>query len=507
MVKKIDAAKKEPKLCGLCGKTKGLHGKCDCLVKTVKVSIIKPLDDSWENVGQRLSDVRGCTHRLIAGGVQACLRLGREEQSSAEVSQAARDGVKEALAYERTWWTGCIGKGHEDGNTDPDKAVRLAEFALPSAIEDAIATRVAKTYTDARKHMWRGNKRPPFSKSGAPIPFRDGENSWNLDRDAKGYVLSLKIFPGRGPMTRFAVRVDGGSAHADMRKLVGRQVKPCDARVVRNERTKKWEARLCFQFHCPAKSEGTEVIAVHRGMHNFLTIAKTTGEVWMLPGDGYLVQKRAFSARRAQMAAHIRKGELGHGARGHGKQRRFKVLTKLDDAEKRMIKSACQKAAKYSEHPGDGRGQRNGIGVVDCALRGTPANVVLIEDYSTLPKDDARYMPTWPWAQLKEAVAWACKNAGLELRTVPAAYSSQRCPACHWTDASNVRTVSTKRGGTTVRFECTADDCGFRMHADAAAAFNMLAAGGLGDEPLKKFEERLLTLARATRRRKDDAAE
>jgi hypothetical protein len=499
-------SKRPPRLCELCDQTKGVGGDCECLVKTIKVSIIKPLDDSWETVGQRLFDIRGSVHRLIAGGVQACLRLGREDQSGAEVAQAARDGVKEALVYERAWWTKCVGKKFEGGNHDPNKATRLAEFALPSVIEDAIATRVAKTYVDARKHMWRGDKRPPFSKSGAPIPFRDGENAWTIERDAKGYVLSLKIYPGRGAKTRFAVRVDGGSAHADMKRLTSKSgAKPCDARVVRNERTNQWEARLCFQFLRPVQAEGTEVIAVHRGMHNFLTIAKTTGEVWMLPGDGYLTQKRAFSARRAQLSAHIRKGEIGHGARGHGVRRRYKALTNLDDAEARMIKSACQKAAQYSEHPNDGRGQRSGIGVVDCALRGTPANLVLIEDYSTLPKDDARFMPAWPWAQLKGAIEWACKKSGLELLAVPAAYISQRCPACHWTDESNVRTVSVK-GGTTVMFECTAEGCGLRRHVDAVAAWNMLAAGGLGDEPSKRFQERLEALAKASRRN-DKAAE
>jgi hypothetical protein len=249
-------------------------------------------------------------------------------------------------------------------------------------------------------------------------------------------------------------------------------------------------------------------------MHNFLTIVKTTGEVWMLPGDGYLAQKRAFSARRSSLSKHIRKGELGHGARGHGMRRRFKALTKLDDAEGRMIRSACQKAASYHEHPDHPDDRTRGIGVVDCARRGSPARLVLIEDYSTLPKEDVRFMPTWPWAQLKEAVAWACKKAGLELRVVPAAFIRQRCPACRWMDASNVKVV-TSRGGTTTMFECTAPDCGFRRHVDAVAAFNMLIDGcgpgadggpGLGERALEKFEERLQALARASRRSEQEAA-
>ena len=510
-----------PRLCGLCGRGKGFgakidgpNGKCECLVKTVGVSIIKPLDDTWENVGRRLFDLRGCMHRLLNAGIRACVRADEapmtDRATDKDLSAAARAGIKVALSDERAYWTGRVGKGHEDGAMDPEKAVRLSELALPSVIEDYVATRAVKAYADARKHMGRGDKSLPSFKGGSPIPFRDGDTSWSIERDDKGYVLSLKLFPGRGPMTRFAVRVFGASGHADVKRMIAGDAKLGDARVVRNDRTRAWEARLCFQFQRPEAVVGTEVLAVHRGMHNFLTIVKTTGDVWQLPGDGYLLQKRAFSARRAQMASHIRKGELGHGARGHGIRRKFAALTRLDDAEARMIKSACQKAASYTERPGEQRGQRQGIGVVDCALREPRAAVVLIEDYSKLPPDDARFMPSWPYAQLKGSVAWACQKAGLELREVPASFISQRCPACKWTDPSNVRTVSARHGGTTVMFECTADGCGFRRHVDAIAALNMLAAGGCGEGPLERFEERMKAFARANRDHrsgKDEAAE
>ncbi len=140
-------------------------------------------------------------------------------------------------------------------------------------------------------------------------------------------------------------------------------------------------------------------------------------------------------------------------------------------------------------------------------MREPRASVVLIEDYSKLPPDDARFMPSWPYAQLKSAVAWACQKAGLELREVPASFISQRCPACAWTDPSNVKASSTRTGGTVIMFECTAPECGFRRNADAVAGFNMLAVGGCGEEPLKRFEEKLQALARASRRNEKEAAQ
>ena len=225
-------------------------------------------------------------------------------------------------------------------------------------------------------------------------------------------------------------------------------------------------------------------MAVHRGMHQFVSIADTRPAVRRLPGDAWLLAKIGFSARRRSLMQHIRHGELGHGARGRGVRRRYQALTRLDDAEARMMKSACQQSAAM---------------VVKHALA-IGAAVVLIEDYSTIRDNSTLHVPKWPWAQLKGAIEWVCKKSGLELREVPAEYISMRCPACEHVSADNVsgagKPEKTPGQRASARFECVS--CGLDWHIDSIAAFNMLAHEA-GSEPVKAMRAALLRMAKSAR--------
>jgi hypothetical protein len=452
------------------------------LVSSVGATLVKPLgDDTWESVGPRLRDLQGCMHRLLNYGVRAAAMS--EEQHAQALNASARAGVKRAIADEKTYWSERLGRRFEGANHDPGKAERLAGLSLPSAIEDYVATRSVKAYTDARKHMARGDKSLPSFNNRAPIFLRDGENAWELRRGAVGgYELGLKLLPGRSGKVWFILGVDGASQHAHLRRMLSGDagVKLGDAKIVRNRRG-KWEVRLCYTRPAPDRASGSNVIAVHRGMHQMLTIASNTGQVASLPGEAFLRAKLGFSARRRSLSQHIRKGELGDGARGRGRQRRYQALTRLDDAEARMMRSACQQAAAF---------------VVECASGSRPgahrpragwdASVVYIEDYQTVADEsDRRFMPRWPWAQLKSALEWACRKAGIEMRETSSAYIAITCPACRHVDANNVN-------GRT--FECLACGAGPKSmiaNVDTVAAFNMLWDAGFGDEPRKRFEKRM----------------
>jgi transposase len=191
-----------------------------------------------------------------------------------------------------------------------------------------------------------------------------------------------------------------------------------------------------------------------------------------------------------------------------------------------MIKTACQQAAAR---------------VIQFAIRDGAATI-LVEDYQTIvphiDDDGARFLPKWPWAQFKGAVDWAAKKAGLSVVEVPAEYISQKCPACGKTCPENVgwwKKLNEReraeekalaadqgpalemgdgppRGPEAVRthaiavFSCV--DCGLKRNTDTIAAFNMLAAYGLGDGPRQKFEASLRALAKQQKLRgMMDAAE
>jgi IS605 OrfB family transposase len=455
------------------------------LVRSVRVGLLKPLGDvSWDIVGARLRDMKSSMHRLLNAGVRAA---AIDDGGTASLMRASRKGVKAALAGERAYWLARSGKRFEGSNHDPEKAARMSEFTLPSVVEDTVAAKAAKSFADARKHMARGDKSIPSFNRHAPIFFREGHTSWSLRRDDRGqYELGLKLGTEmRGALTWFALSVDGGSAFANLKRMVvgGEGVKLGDAKVMWNERRRGprgerrpgWEAALVYTSPPPVRVAGDASIVVHRGMHQMLTLASTGGQVWSVPGDAYLAAKLGFAARRRKLSQHTRRGELGHGARGHGTARRYRALDSLGDAEARMIKTACQQAAARA---------------VEFAVREC-AGEILVEDYQTIQDDSEvgrRFIPKWPWAQLKAAVEWAARKAGLTVREVDSAYVSIRCPACRHISTDNVKDRM---------FTC--GQCGLKRNTDTIAAFNALQNAGLGDVPRQKFEAALTSFARAMR--------
>jgi hypothetical protein len=122
----------------------------------------------------------------------------------------------------------------------------------------------------------------------------------------------------RGEKVWFAVGVHGAGAYADLKRMTSGMVgvKVGDAKVVRNDKLKKradgkrrcaWEAILSYSSPAPSQRTGDDVVAVHRGMHQMLTLAATTGQAWPIPGDAYRAAKIGLAARRKSLQEHIRK--------------------------------------------------------------------------------------------------------------------------------------------------------------------------------------------------------
>ena len=83
-----------------------------------------------------------------------------------------------------------------------------------------------------------------------------------------------------------------------------------------------------------------------------------------------------------------------------------------------------------------------------------------------------RYLRASQIGHIQEHLYWTALKRGLPIVAVPAAYSSQGCPNCHYADRSNRLTQQT--------FCCV--KCGYKGHADVVAARNL--ENRLNDEEL-----------------------
>jgi transposase len=82
------------------------------------------------------------------------------------------------------------------------------------------------------------------------------------------------------------------------------------------------------------------------------------------------------------------------------------------------------------------------------------------------PRKTNRKLNRWTKKELSDAIDRHTSASGARREFVPAAYTSQACPRCFWTDRSN------RKGEA---FRCR--HCGYRGHADAVASSNVLKWG------------------------------
>ena len=94
--------------------------------------------------------------------------------------------------------------------------------------------------------------------------------------------------------------------------------------------------------------------------------------------------------------------------------------------------------------------------------------------HSPRPADVNRRLNTWTKRRLSADIALHVSASGARRAIVSAAYTSQACPRCHWTDRGN-------RKGQAFRCE----HCSHRGRADAVAASNV--RGRASDRTITRF--------------------
>jgi putative transposase len=96
-----------------------------------------------------------------------------------------------------------------------------------------------------------------------------------------------------------------------------------------------------------------------------------------------------------------------------------------------------------------------------------------------------RFLNNWAKRDLSKKLGLHISASGARRQFVNAAYTSQECPGCHWTDRGN-------RSG--ISFVCS--HCGYTGHVDSVASSNIRSRGSDGDitlfTPVKRVKEILL---------------
>lgn len=438
------------------------------ITATLRLEIVKPVDGDWDDFGRTIRALRAPLHRVL-NGVVTDLEI--------EKRVADESGVKGKHPQTRAYQiTGALWKRERDAAVARIAAGKpyagdeaIAEVEPGSSLVLGAATAAYTKWQKYRKEAWRGSMTLPTFRGSSPV-FVVGAGV-GLDVSDGNHVLRLNLKGGRGVASRLIVKVDGGSAHADLRRIVDGAAKLGDCRVVEDDRggKRKWFALVSHTREIEDVTGG-RTMALHRGVTTFLTAAiGRDGEKEALTrviayGKDILAHKDAYSARRRSLGQHSR--ELGAGAKGHGKARREEHITRLQDADARWVENKCRQIAADAMRLGESRGVTRIVldDWTNPASAGAPH----------LGEHVEKMIRRFPLAQLRTSIEWAAKKRGWTVDVVSGADESRECPGCgHVHDAPPVRV---HHAGEARIFVC--ERCKLERAADAIAAWNMLRRAG-----------------------------
>jgi len=196
----------------------------------------------------------------------------------------------------------------------------------------------------------------------------------------------------------------------------------------------RFRLNLNYETEAPPKVAG-RAVGIDLGIRNFAVTSDGDRHPSRNPSVLRAAKRRYFHGKRALQAKGTR-------------------------SAKRRLRATAGREERFS---------RDVCHMVSKEIAGTPGvNVFVLEDLRGV-RDRWRGMwPNrdvhgWPFSRLRFDLTYKAEALGKSVVTVPAAYTSQRCPKCGSTEPGN------RRGS---RFHCGM--CGFCGHADVVAARNIL---------------------------------
>jgi transposase len=416
-------------------------GQCpNCIIGGFGLEIVMPLDGTWNDLERQLRGLKSITHQILNYVIQC--EVGQYLAGEREQDPNKRDAVDRAYKYANE---ACEHWARRTGREGLYRDV-------PTGMLATIGRNAHKKFKQWKKAP---GERLPQWKPDSPILLRAQE----FEFDPVGLTASLKIH--RLGSVRVVVKPVSGGSWANVQLLRKKLVTSTDAKIKYLKRKKKWQLTITvIKPRTTMEATPGMTVAVNRGRYNLLYAVANDGKAGqrIRKGEDVLEVKKRIRARKERVSSA--RYHRGSGARGHGRDRFFKAETHVGDIEANFVRSVCQQAAADLDR--------------FCTTRG--AGTVIIEDFTTIQDEDLRYLPSWPWYQLAQAVKRMCLKSGRRLIEVPSEYLSSECLCC-----GNVDVSQAKSNGV---FHCAV--CNYERPTDFVTTIIMLrrAVDPLTGEPV-----------------------
>jgi len=423
------------------------------ITQTARFRLVKPVDGDWNRLGSLLRALRTPLHRVLNGIVTELELDARRQHHGLLVAHPRTASYRLA----RDLWAA----ERQAAQTRCDeKRPYVGDAAMAGSPPSSSAILGVSGVAYARWHKWRqdawrgASSLPSFRARGPVYVSSHGVSCTARDGDI---VLGVRLLAKGHATEELIILPHGANGFVAARKILA-GAKLGDVRLICDDRDGSWQVLVAYTHEvCDAEPGAT--MALHRGISTFLTAAvgrtgaREAYTTIIEGGADILAHKAAYTARRKSLGRHAR--SLGAGAKGHGDARRHEHITRLEDSDDRWVRSKCQEVAAH---------------VMRLATR-KHVSRLLIEDWSTpggkgLPEQIQYLIHAWPFARLREMIAWAGKRAGITVEYAATSGNGRTCPMCSHVEEAWQR-------GT---FRCS--KCMLERPADVVFAWNMLLRDG-----------------------------
>lgn len=473
---------------------------------TIKLEIIKPLDTTWDQCGDRLRAMS----RSLTFALNLTLRdlyVGAVEEIAAKRSRVKPDIAWRSAVPKRlqAHWNAELSARFErdrawaakNKRREPDASAYLpVVYALVSETSDLILSRFSGEHLQDL-----AQSRASFpSYGGDRYPFYAEGRECVVAGDADDAMVGFPLWSTGKRLSRFVVAPCGGHARFMWNQLVrdfGRRreivdmenavkainkkigaLKQAEAPVDEiaaavaernrlshsleemgvlkigrvgisyNKNKHKWFALVSWTRYRADSVRADQTVAVNLGVNVFLQALTNQGAEWHHDGGEILVARSRFAARRKSLQKAL--NFTGPGGRGHGRKRLLQPITRLRQREHDWMQTKNRTIAAQFVKFCIGRGGRRN----DENVR---VGRVLLEDLTGLREafekktqgvaheEVKRRIHNWPFYALAQAIERECEEHNIEVVRVSSAGCSQRCPHCGYNNPENVRLLD--RGG------------------------------------------------------------
>lgn len=422
-------------------------------VNTVKIQIIKPIEDEWETFGKALRDVQYQSWKLANLAIQMFWDFNN-------VNYSYKERYGEYLNLkEKPLPNGKNGYKRIEGDILNVHKQHINKINGDG--KDALIKMVSDKWKSDFKEILKGERSIPYFKKNIPIElhnkqFKNYKGEILMYKEKDQYLTEISLISREfakqlgKEKTSFKVllAVNDNYQKAIVDRIITGEYKLGMSKILYDKRKKKWFLSLAYTSKPKKKSLNKDrIMGIDLGINIPIMLAindnadyqcevGNTGEI-----DGF---RKQIELRRKKLLQQSK--WAGEGRCGHGVKTKIKPIDKLS---KTIENFKNTKNHAYSKC------------VVNEALK-NECGTIQMENLKGISQK-YRFLKDWTYFDLQEKIKYKAEEHGIHVVLIKPNHTSQRCNTCGHIQKENRKDQA--------RFVCM--KCGFESNADWNAAKNI----------------------------------